>query len=308
MKNMEYSDFKEEVLRELGDFYGSDATVTVSEVVKNNDVRLDGINISFQDDQRIMPVLYLNGFYEQYADDVKSIPEIVEEIVDLRERGNDPGFDIDEITSLTKWDKIKDEVYPVLLSTESNRELLKKYVHKEFLDLSVIYIIRLSSNENGMGSVKITQDMMKGYDGITEDDLHAQALENMEKEGYRVQNILDVLVSMRPDFVDMDSNEPLNPAEMKGRMFVLSNRCKMYGAAGILNNRLLRSIGRSCFILPSSVHETIIVPDDEDMSEEALDNMVDEVNSTQLEPQDVLSDHAYYYDYDKDVLRMRQAA
>ncbi len=118
MKNMEYGDFKEEVLRELGDFYGSDATVTVSEVVKNNDVRLDGINISFQADQRIMPVLYLNGFYEQYADDVKSIPEIVEEIVDLRERGNDPGFDIDEITSLTKWDKIKDEVYPVLLSTE----------------------------------------------------------------------------------------------------------------------------------------------------------------------------------------------
>ena len=49
-------------------------------------------------------------------------------------------------------------------------------------------------------------------------------------------------------------------------------------------------------MLPSSIHEVIITPDRHQFSYEELSAMVKEINETQVEAEEVLSDHAYYYD------------
>ena len=64
-------------------------------------------------------------------------------------------------------------------------------------------------------------------------------------------------------------------------------------------DRIAEKIGTSYYILPSSVHETIIVPASitESSSLENLAEMVIEINGTQVAPDEVLSDHVYRYNY-----------
>lgn len=82
-------------------------------------------------------------------------------------------------------------------------------------------------------------------------------------------------------------------------MKVLSNLKRTYGAACILYPGVLEKIsgkGGKLYIIPSSIHETIILPYDEVYSVEELKKMIHEVNSLNLPPEEVLSDSLYYYD------------
>ena len=58
------------------------------------------------------------------------------------------------------------------------------------------------------------------------------------------------------------------------------------------------------YILPSSVHEVIIVPYSEILVCSKLDEMVREINITQVEEEDVLSNHVYLYDRGSGKLRV----
>ena len=80
----------------------------------------------------------------------------------------------------------------------------------------------------------------------------------------------------------------------------------MYGAAGILNRKLVGEFawGRNFYILPSSVHETLFVPATGVEEKEMLDRMVAEINAAQVLPEEQLTDHAYYYDGEADEIRM----
>ena len=82
-------------------------------------------------------------------------------------------------------------------------------------------------------------------------------------------------------------------------MYVLSNNQRNYGAVSILYEGLLKDIGERLqedyYVLPSSVHEVIIVPESNSPGQEELEHMIVEINETQVEPEEVLSDRAYYY-------------
>ena len=83
-------------------------------------------------------------------------------------------------------------------------------------------------------------------------------------------------------------------------MYVLSNRERLYGASAMLYSHRLEALAdnmdRNLFILPSSVHEVIILPDEGEGDPAYLVNTIKEVNETQVEPDEVLSDKLYYFD------------
>ena len=91
-------------------------------------------------------------------------------------------------------------------------------------------------------------------------------------------------------------------------MYVLTNDVKYYGAACILYDGVLKefaeSAGRDLYILPSSVHEVILLPDMGYEDVDMLKKMVCEVNDTQLSPDEVLSDTIYHYDRDTEDISM----
>ena len=89
-------------------------------------------------------------------------------------------------------------------------------------------------------------------------------------------------------------------------MYVLSNRTRVQGASCILYPNILKDFAAAVksdfYILPSSVHEVILLPVQGDEDEEGLKRMVCEVNETQVEREEVLSDSVYYYSREREKL------
>lgn len=85
----------------------------------------------------------------------------------------------------------------------------------------------------------------------------------------------------------------------KIKMYVLSNKLKNYGAACIAYPYILDMLAgvlkENFYVLPSSVHEVIIVPESSQIRQSELERMVREINETQVPEEEILSNHAYFY-------------
>lgn len=85
------------------------------------------------------------------------------------------------------------------------------------------------------------------------------------------------------------------------KMYVLTNSEQHLGSGLIVHDKVLKhildTIGEDIYILPSSVHELIIIPSSIVDDEKYLTSMVHEINQTEVEPKDRLSDDVYRVDY-----------
>lgn len=295
---MDYEEFKGKIQEELKDFFGKDAEVKIVRVRKNNGTIYDGIHVIRKDaTHNVIPVIGLDSLYEAYERGGMDITDCFEAVYRELKRNEASQEMVQFAESLIDWDVVKESIYPILLSTEENKELLEKMVSTPMLDLSVVYIIRKEIPGRGSCSVKISRQMLENY-GISVEKLHRQAMKNLQKDGYEFQNMNVFIKSM----IQVDAIENLPPSEM----YILTNSAKAYGAAGILNKKLMREFAgsRNFFILPSSVHETIFVPASEGAKKDIFDDMVKEVNETQVSEEERLSNHSYYYDSKMNEIRM----
>lgn len=298
---MDYEEFITCLLAGLQDIYGKEAEITIEKILKNNGQYYHGLQIAMKTSGNIIPVIYTDETYEEYKNGSMDMEECVQEIYRTREKYECTDDILQFVTILTRWEFVKDKIYPILLSTEDNRELLQKLVSIPFLDLSIAYIIR----GDGGKCVKINRTMLDIY-GIDRQELHGKAMENVKKDGYRFRDMEDLLKDMlRESGLSEDILSVFGEAQ-HGKMYVLTNSVKLYGAAGILDKKLIREFaaGRSFFILPSAIHETIFVPDDGRINSRELDKMVSEINETQVEREERLADHCYYYDAGEDEIRI----
>ena len=151
--------------------------------------------------------------------------------------------------------------------------------------------------------------------GTSDIPIAEEAALTAEIMGNRVERIYDVGVAgihrllARVDDI-RQANVNIVVAGMEGAeeamaalpvpMYILTNRDGRYGVAGILDKKLLRGLadreGMNLYLLPSSVHEFILLLDDGQQDAEALGQMVAEINQIQVLPEERLEDHAYYYD------------
>ena len=125
------------------------------------------------------------------------------------------------------------------------------------------------------------------------DELHNIAMTNLKKQTPKFNSIREMLLEMGyPAFMLPSQDDP--------SMYVLTNENKVYGAAMILNNELLSNIrdvlNRDFIIIPSSIHEVIIVPISDDIMDiNEYSKMIQEVNTSEVDSKEVLSDHPYLY-------------
>ena len=180
----------------------------------------------------------------------------------------------------------------MLVSAQENEELKEKYLCKEYLDFLVLYMVRIT--DVGFGSIKITKQMLDLW-GTCEDEVYFQALINMKTDGYQIRGFSSVIKETYPDMVEKETEE-------SDFMYVFTNQEKYFGAAGIFfcAEMFREVVGRKNFyILPSSVHELILIKDNGGYDMETLSAMVKNVNEGQVTANERLSDHAYYYDWKK---------
>lgn len=293
---MDYKQFLNTVVKELERFYGPKADIEVKDILQNNSVHKDGLLVTFtRSKETVSPVIYLDSIFESFSDGSKTMDECVGMIACMRKE-----FEADDrlncmADELLHWECVKDSIYPALISISENKELLKSLPYTPFLDLATIYIVRRKYAVIGNTSIKITNTMLNAY-GIEKASLHMQAMANMEKDGYEMEDMMYLLYRAVPE-TERDKLPDISGLEA-GRMYVLTNSQKLYGAAALLDSKLLaKSLGSmTSFILPSSIHETIFVPVSDEMDAESLNGIIREVNGTQLDASERLSDHYYLYD------------
>lgn len=286
---MKYEEFKTNLIEELKDFYGADATVELTTATKNNGIHLDGIIIRIGE-TNVAPIIYLQQYYEEYMENENiSISEIVGRIVELRERHELQDAD-GVIGKITDWAYVREHIYPMIVSAEDNEEMLRALVSKPFLDLAVIMYIRLDDilQIGGEATVKVSKEMLSSLN-VSEEEVYDAAMNNMKSDGYSVQDIFTVIRRM----IDEDIPDDVN----REKMFVMTNADKRYGAAGLLDiNNIVMGLGiTNCYILPSSIHETLLVPATSNMNVSMLKNMVLEVNESTVSREEKLSDNVYLY-------------
>lgn len=89
-------------------------------------------------------------------------------------------------------------------------------------------------------------------------------------------------------------------------MYLLTNQTKLYGATCLLYKDILKEftdkLDANLFIIPSSVHEVILVPVSDALSNEYLTDLIREVNATELSLDEALSDHVYLYTREDDAI------
>lgn len=290
---MMYELFIKEVKEAVVSKVGTGFDVTVNKVTKNNDLVLDGLVIKAAD-TNIAPTIYLNSYFDKFSDGVMDLDDVVESIIDTYSRHNSVTFDV---STFTDFDAVKNRICYKLVNTASNKKLLEDVPHRELFDLSVVYYVMVSVEDGATGSILIHNNHL-GFWDVTEDDLYKEATINTEKLlPVNIKSMFDTLTEM----VDME--DFCNTDDF---MYVLTNKEKLQGASTILYPDVLSTFAdrknANLWLLPSSVHEWIIICDDGNMNRETLSEMIQEVNSTQLAVDEILSDHPYYYNRTTKVL------
>lgn len=185
----------------------------------------------------------------------------------------------------------KYRIQPLLVSRQYYNEKLSNLASTDFLDLKICYYI---SDDDG--TLQLISNWLLHALDIPTDLIRSQALENIKAScSYGIRNLEEVLIRMcatkMPYIPDLQS--PL-------QIYILTNTKGFLGASGLLLEDLLADfadlIENSFFILPSSVHEVLLVPESSEMDIGSLNEMVCAVNKSHVSPQEVLSDHAYHYD------------
>lgn len=200
------------------------------------------------------------------------------------------------------YENISGRIVYKLVNTGQNRELLEDIPHMEFLDLSIVFQCLVEDEPDSTASVLVYNLHLKIW-GITAEDLYMDAVRNTPRlMGYEFKSMKDVLLEIMESEPEGKSGSEACMAEIEDAvpMYVLSNRHRIEGAACILYPALLRDIcGKlesSFYVIPSSVHEVLILPADNTDESGKIRAMIKEVNDTQVAPEEILSYSLYYYD------------
>lgn len=279
--------------------YGDEYRVTVQDVHKNNNLVLTGITI-LKKDCNIAPTIYLNQAFEQYQKG-RTLESICREFIRVYEEHKvQTDFDV---RCVTDFSKVQSRICYKLVNAGKNEVLLADTPHILLEDLAVVFYILVSSDAEGTGTITIKNNMLEIWD-VDKDMLYKLALANTQRL-FRgtVQSMANVMMDILSEKMDEESAMEFFDM-MVGEndmipMYVCTNTMKLNGAGVILYNGLLQEfadrVDSDVFILPSSIHETLLIPANADMDAEYLRDMVRTVNRTEVAPDEILSDNVYYY-------------
>lgn len=284
---MRLEEFQKQVEKEVGKKLGSDYRTNGQRILQNNGGASHAVAISRPG--YMTSCVHINGFYHDYLEGVADVAGIAEEVIRLYRANAQADMDLSQFAD---YKNVAPRLRGQLVNTERNRELLAEVPHREFLDLSLVYVIELSEPGEPMGHLRIHNSHLTGW-GVKERDLYKAARENMESFN---EAFLESMGAFLAPWLDPDKKEALDVP-----LYILSNKRCFHGAVQMLNRDALRRaseiLGGGFFILPSSLHECILVPEDGDeASAQELAKIVREVNDTQVAKEEILSYHVYRYD------------
>lgn len=302
---MSFEEFTENILEELREKSGETLELLKKDVTRNNNVKLTGIAF-MKEETDIGPCVYLDKFYREYESDGMEFSEIVDEVYRLILKHKDdelPDFDKE---GFLNWETVKRNVYAKLVNAEQNKEQLGGMPHRSFMDLAVVYYaVARDHAQEEIGMIPICNEHMEKW-GQEEENLYQTALMNMRADGEADFASIETVV--RRILPGITVPEEVVNASRGSDMYILTNSRKRFGAAEILDKKTLRmvadKVGDRFVVLPSSVHETIVMPPRNETEYDWLAEMVREVNDTEVDIEERLSYHVYVYGRDEEALQI----
>ncbi len=302
-------EFKTKLVNALKREAGPKETVEIRTVMKNNGVMWDGLMIH-QADSRIAPTIYPDHYYQAYIEG-RTLGEIVREIMEICA---DSKIEDDSVIDFFRdYEQVRKHLCFRVINREKNRELLKDVPHISFLDLAVIFYCMIDSVGWEGGSIVIHNHHMEMWH-VSRERLMKDAYSNTTKRlPIQCHNMNETLLQL------LDSERLLQKEGvdeligmvkyLENSMFVMSNDHKLHGASTIMYQDMREHLpipNTDYYILPSSIHEVILIPVNGEKGVRELREMVQNVNETQLDPEEVLSDQVYFYSYAEDKISIAE--
>lgn len=293
---MNYQEFREELFQMLLEMLPEDVEIRLCEVTKLNGCKRYGI-VFEKDKTQAAPTIYLEPFYKSFMQG--STLEIqAEEILDCFE---EEISQIEEITACVDriWDyeQAHWNIFCKLIHYEKNKELLQDVLHIRFLDLAVVAYFELEERKGQKGSILIRKAFLDAW-GLEEETFFENALERT-RQGKQCCFI--PLIQLAEAYgLPIQS---VSCEEIPKTLYILTEQEKQFGAIFAYDLNILQDIYEKLqedfYLLPSSVHEWIIVPCSFSQDESMLRQTVQEVNRTEVAEEEVLSDQIYMYSHTK---------
>lgn len=298
---MMYEMFKERVAKEgitfLPKQYQEDYQFKVVSSTRINEKK-DALFLVNKDIKSGMsPTLYLDEIYQDWNQEKISFEQMLKQLVDqyvkyLQVKSSD----IDP--SMINREYIKSHVCCILIHPQKNADFLINIPHKEFLGLAVCYRCDMGKNY----AFNVNNHMMKGFN-IDLEELDTWAKRNTKVLKPSILSDMDEMMfaMAKKAGIPEELTNVLMMAVGATKTKVVTNAEAYYGASALLFEDTLFSfaeiLGKNYYIIPSSVHELILMPgEDNQIPEQKLVDMVREVNNDMLSSREFLTDDIFYYD------------
>lgn len=272
--------------------------IKLHNVQKNNGVLLESLVI-LQEDCNLSPQFYVRNYFARYERG-ESIEGMIQEICTAY---RETVADAEQKTPNLSFAHCRERIIYRLVSMEKNEEQLTSIPYIPFLNLAITFHCLMVQEKEEIGSIQINNSLLQSWE-IDHKQLFALAQENTmrlfpAKYCKLEQLMLDMIeecgmpTGQAEKFLS-ESNRNREPVT-----YVVTNESGINGAAVILYPKFLQQlatvVGGSYYLLPSSIHEMLIIEGSTTMTVQQLQQMVHDVNEQCVRADEVLSDDVYYY-------------
>ena len=290
---MNYEEYKEKLIEAIKDRLGEQVSIEDVPCIKNNEAKRDGFVI--RSERMANPIFYIDAFYTRFCSG-EDINEQIEMMFNILSNEN---VEVEKMANKLlqgTWEEIKANVGVEVINHNWNKTKLEDVPHARLLNLAIVFRVLFDDNSSSI----ITNAMMKRWK-ITETELMQAAFNNLRETKFNIKKVADVL---GPEVKEELTSDELEECPL----YVMSNESQVFGASGLVRKDLLKEfvhkIGKDVFVLPSSIHEILLVPATDDVDVTYLKSMVKCVNESSVNKAEWLSENVYYFGRDKAELEM----
>ena len=274
--------------------------VVLTEITKNNGVVSEIMTVRREDDDAA-PVFYMGDIYEQYLCG-KAVDDLIDQMIIICRQCSTYNFPVDG-EWFEEFENVSERIILKVVNYEKNQQQLENCPFIRRLDLALTFRILVEEEKVQIGTVLVTEDMMEQWE-VTAENLYELAVNNMQRLW---QGVLEPVQDMARELMDDQMLDEYNvflerhPEAANMPMYVLTNEIRLNGASALFYTDYLKKFALSfksdIFVLPSSIHEVLLIPATEDMRAWYLRQVVEEVNHQLVSEEERLSQHVYRYLY-----------
>ena len=253
----------------------------VKEVAKANGVIKTGLTVG---EGTIRPTVYVDDMFNQGYTVQQAAAMVTRLAEQYKPKEN---FDVEQFLDFEGF--VKANLRARLYNEKTKADVKRSAAARGFKGLIIVPYVELENFEGTSGAIKVTKEHIEKW-GVTAKEVIDTALENTAKDAV-TKDLFGFIHDLHPEYAD----EMLGGINIPDGPIIISNKAGVCGASAILGLMpgLKEKYTNGFFVLPSSIHEVLVLPNNGNENLESLTQMVKEVNATTVLPEEVLGEQAY---------------